>query len=127
MINESVSIDQVIKLLNELKDIDNEFLCKLINLRIVCNNDLLNHATVQCAGCEDDRITHGFAGFLGILNGLFGIDNETGWGVINVIGEFDEEDKTFPRKFIKIIKIQKTNFEKVKKQQAQLSITQEIK
>lgn len=122
MIKDNISIDEAIDFLNELKDIDNEFLCRLINQRVLCNNDLLNHPTVQCSACEDDMVGEGFVGFLGVLNGLFGIDDETGWGVINVMGEFDENEKSFPEKFTKIIKIQKTDFDKVKNQQAQYPI-----
>lgn len=75
MIKESISIDEVIEFLNELIKTDPDTMYKLVENRISCNNDMLNHPTVQV----QDYDSNPKVGFLGIINGLFGTD-EKGWG-----------------------------------------------
>ncbi len=127
MIKQKVTLDETIKFLNELKDIDNKALCRLVNLRVFCNKDILNHPTVQCTAIKNDPDNSGIVGFLGVLNGLFGIDEETGWGVINFAGEYDDKVEEIPRPFTKILKVFKTDFERIKNKQPQVPIKQEIK
>jgi hypothetical protein len=83
MIKESVSLKEVISFLNELLQTDPMAINALFNLRVYCNKDLKDHPTVQ-VGCEGkDNQMVCLVGFIGILNGLFGID-EKGWGHIGI-------------------------------------------
>ena len=119
MIEDSITLDEVIEFLNEFRLIDNKALCSLINNRVECNKDLADHETVQVAKKGDKY----YVGFLGILNGLFGVDDETQWGIINVLGKF-EPGNEWTKKFTKIINIQRVDFEKVKNNQPQMPIQQ---
>ena len=64
MIHEQITIDETISFLNTLLAIDGDAVTRLIESRVTCNQDLVDHPTVQCG--KD------FVGMLGILNGLFG-------------------------------------------------------
>jgi len=81
--NESISIDELIIFLNELIKIDKQAIHKLIKFRTPCNEALANHESVQVAvdffGFE--------VGLLGILNGMFGTDEDK-YGAITAV--FDE-------------------------------------
>ena len=79
MINESVTVEQTIKLLNEMLAIDPEATQALIDSRVNCNEALADHATIQVQQYEGDD--HPKVGIIGVLNGMFGIDDE-GWGPI---------------------------------------------
>ncbi len=89
MIYESRTIDETIDFLNGMVALDPHAVGRLIAARVPCNLALADHPTVQvCAHDEDTDIGGAeFAvGFLGVLNGLFGID-EKGWGVITALVE----------------------------------------
>lgn len=81
---ETISIEDTINFLNELLRIDSKAVKSLIDLRVECNEQLAKHPTVQV------RITPPYlkdrydVGLLGILNGLFGI-NEAYFGPIVVV------------------------------------------
>lgn len=80
MIKESVSLDEVIEFLNELVEIDKDCIENLIKNRVLCNNKMRDHDTVQ-VGCFPDLSV----GFLGVLNGLFGVFDDGPkeyWGAI---------------------------------------------
>lgn len=79
-----VSIDDAIEFLNQLAKIDAFAIRVLIERRIVCNHKMAEHPTVQV----DVKENHCFVGFLGVLNGLFGI-TEDGWGHIMAIYQDD--------------------------------------
>lgn len=86
MIKESVSLTEAIQFLNDLLALDKDAITNLIHSRVSCNEELANHPTVQ-VGAYDmllGKQTPGeyHVGILGILNGLFGIDDETGMGPI---------------------------------------------
>jgi len=84
MIKETVSIDEVIGLLNELIEIDKPAIAAIIANRVPCNQVMADHPTVQ-VGAQNG----GFhVGMLGILNGIFGADDK-GWGAIAF--EFDDD------------------------------------
>lgn len=85
MIKESVSIDETIALLNELIQIDANAVAALIANRVPCNEEMANHPTVQCGA------QHGgfHVGMLGVINGLFGIYEGSGWGPIMFV--FDDD------------------------------------
>lgn len=84
MIKNSVSIQEVIEFLNELVEINQEAVENLIEQRVECNKKLADHPTVQVTAYDGE---HPKVGLLGVLNGLFGA-NEEGWGPIMAV--FDE-------------------------------------
>lgn len=105
-IRESVSIDDVIDFLNEINEIDPDAIHKLVERRVQCNERLADHSTVQVRVIPTDEeypeptdeeypepaeerpdVTYQ-VGLLGILNGIFGI-NDNGWGPITA--NFDLE------------------------------------
>jgi hypothetical protein len=81
MIKDSVSIDEVVDLLNELIQIDKPAIAALLANRVPCNAEFADHPTVQC-----DKWYGGYqVGILGIINGMFGVHEGewlTGWGPI---------------------------------------------
>ena len=70
-LNESVTIDDTIKFLNDLLAIDPDAIGKLVETRVGCNAALAGHPTVQVSG---DLSGQDCVGLLGVLNGLFGVD-----------------------------------------------------
>ena len=99
MIRESISVERVIELLNELNSLDPAFMANFIAGRIPCNAALGEHPTVQ-TGLHEGSYN---AGPLGILNGLFGIKDDEprkGWGpiaaMVNEDGSIDRFERTFP-------------------------------
>lgn len=75
----NITIDDTINFLNELLKIDSEAIINLVEYRVLCNDELSDHPTVQVSYDK----THGYCkvGLMGIINGLFGTD-EDGWGAI---------------------------------------------
>lgn len=92
MINESVTIEQVLKLLNELVKLDPDCVAFLVEGRVSCNEAIANHPTVQVS----DYAGSPSVGLLGILNGIFGID-EKGYGPISAYFEDDGTLTKFTR------------------------------
>jgi hypothetical protein len=73
----TISIDEAIEILNGLIELARSAMMALISTRVPCNEALANHPTVQVHA----RGGYYSVGFLGILNGMFGVD-EDGWGLI---------------------------------------------
>lgn len=67
---ETISIDEMIAFLNSLIELDLAALDRLFHVRFPATDALANHATVQ-VDAGDGKPT---VGFLGILNGMFGVD-----------------------------------------------------
>lgn len=90
----SISRKHLIEFLNSLLEIDRVSMTVLFNFRFPCNYALAQHETVQV-----QALPNGFTqvGLLGILNGAFGVDEDS-WGSIgmrienNEIKEFFEVD-----------------------------------
>ena len=81
-----ISVQDVCDLLNEL--LKSDYDCNGIVLnRTKCNDKIANHPTVQV---HEDEEGSRFLGLIGIINGLFGI-NENGMGAICY--EIDDDDK----------------------------------
>lgn len=86
----SVTVLDALALLNEAVDLDHEAMRALCEGRVPCNEDLARHPTIQVSSCQSAKSTAKSAyrvGLIGILNGLFGIDPESGFGAI--AGIFD--------------------------------------
>lgn len=71
-IRRTVSIDDVISFLNELFAIDADMVTSMIVNRTPCNQAMANHPSVQVWEWEGETKV----GLIGILNGLFGCDND---------------------------------------------------
>ena len=88
MIKESISVDEVIEFMNGLLKIDAEAISQLTEAQVPCNKAMADHPTVQVRAYmlpRDTASPTGYSfGLLGILNGLFGVD-ERGWGNISAI------------------------------------------
>lgn len=80
-----VSIDETIKFLNSLLQLDSAAITDLLETRVSCSRELADHPTVQVTdyGIDTPKV-----GLLGVLNGLFGVDAQ-GWGPIAAV--FDDE------------------------------------
>lgn len=68
----SVTVDDAIALLNEAVALDRPAMAALLANRVPCNDALADHPTIQV------QAQHGgyHVGLLGIINGLFGVDDE---------------------------------------------------
>ena len=89
MINENISIDECIKFLNDLIKLDMQAILDLCQNRVSCNEKLADHPTVQVDAKEGKH----WIGLIGILNGLFGIDDKSGMGPIGAVLDDPEEGK----------------------------------
>lgn len=73
----SITVDEAIALLNEAVALDRPAMAALLANRVPCNEALADHPSIQV------QAQHGgyHVGLLGIINGLFGVDDE-GKGLI---------------------------------------------
>ena len=77
-----ITIEHCLAVLNEAAQMDPEAMKKLVKARVTCNEAIAKHPTIQCGKFGDEFKV----GFLGMLNGLFGISSD-GWGPIAI--EYD--------------------------------------
>jgi len=88
MIKANVSVHDVIELLNDLVERDRDGMGVLVNTRIAVEPPVAHHPTVQVLFHKaDDGRTLYLLGTLGLLNGLFGVQDKTGVGAIAAIYE----------------------------------------
>lgn len=81
--------DEAIEVLNRIHAADDTVLPALIAYRVLCNRALADDPTVQVGRVEmPDRSDMWEVGLLGIVNGLFGVDEQS-WGFI--AAEYDDE------------------------------------
>lgn len=85
---EQISIDDVVAFFNEMLELDSGVTNSLINNRTKCNDKFTDHPTIQVQQRVEDPSPK--VGILGIINGIFGI-NEHGFGPICC--EVDENNK----------------------------------
>jgi len=89
--------------LNELKALDREVAVALFtdgkaegefvrDIRMICNDKVANHETIQVRYHEKHKIHT--VGFLGLLNGMFGVDEE-GFGPMVACVDDDTGDFWF--------------------------------
>lgn len=92
-----VTVDDAIQLLNDAMAADKGAVQKLIDYRVPCNSKMVAHPTIQinvalhktsAMGTSENLLPFYYSvGLLGILNGLFGIDDR-GHGLITA--QFDD-------------------------------------
>jgi len=98
----TLTVDTAIEFLNELLRADPQAVSALIETRVPCNQELADHPTVQV---RSYGLNGGYqVGLLGILNGLFGVDEE-GWGPI--AAQYDENDDTTVIGFVRSDAVQR--------------------
>ena len=81
----SITPEDAIKVLNEALEIDCDAIKALIEYRVLCNEKLADHPSIQVRAYDPEGLK---VGLLGIINGLFGSDKETGYGYIAIDGDF---------------------------------------
>ena len=84
MIKETVAIEEAIALLNSALEADRDAMSALIATRVRCNMALAEHPTIQ-TGADPGRDGEFRVGLLGIINGLFGIEDDTQYGAIAAV------------------------------------------
>lgn len=89
MLKESVTLQDAVDLLNGMLKADNHATASFIASHVQCNEELANHPTIQATGYGPCAPS---VGPLGVLNGLFGID-ENGWGGIVAIYDGEENNR----------------------------------
>lgn len=85
MLKQTVSIDEVIALLNDAFEKDPEAIHELVTTRVPCNEAMADHPTIQ-VGVNWKGTSKYVVGVIGILNGIFGTADD-GYGAI--AGDFD--------------------------------------
>jgi len=86
MLKDSVTVHEAVGLLNSALEADPAAVSALVSTRVPCNELLALHPTIQ-AGCGP-VIAGPNVGLLGVLNGLFGVDDK-GYGAIEAVVEAD--------------------------------------
>lgn len=87
---EDCSADKFIEYLNELFELDPDWLQSVIEHRPICNTYIVEHPTVQASRIDDYK---GNAGFLGIINGFFGTcDGELNTDCGHIAADVDENN-----------------------------------
>lgn len=87
---EAVTVNEMIKVLNEAFVLDPTAMQDLISTRFPCNQKLRDHETIQVHAYGDSSMDNPKVGFLGMLNGLIGID-QNGFGAIAAHYNDDKE------------------------------------
>ncbi len=90
MIKETISVDDTIVFLNELLAYDSEAIRDLILFgKVSCNKKMADHPMVRVEAITNPKSYS--LGFLGLLNGLFGIHDLSGYG--EIVAVFDDANK----------------------------------
>lgn len=84
-IDKTISIDIAIHRLNSMLAYDPDCMHDLVEHRVPCNEDMVRHESAQVYPINE--LGDKGLGVLGVINGLFGADEE-GWGPIAAY--FDE-------------------------------------
>jgi hypothetical protein len=97
MIRKKASVDDVLEVLNRALKADPEAITTLRETKVPCNEELAKDSEIQCGKTKEPGVIHDVwgeepvevggrdvytIGFLGLLNGFFGIDERTGHGAI---------------------------------------------
>ncbi len=95
---EAVTPQRVVDLLNELIEIDREWMVAMFSHRPQCNQEVADHPEIQVAQYNPNVKVFN-AGVLGLLNGLFGAFGEEGpnkgYGCLSMVIDSDTEEVQF--------------------------------
>ena len=84
--DETVAVKDIVAALNEIYNLDPDFIQKLSFTHFPCNTAIRDHESVQAKCYDDCSMEDPKVGFIGALNGLLGID-KNGAGPISAIIE----------------------------------------
>lgn len=85
MVKQSVTPEEVVRVLNEALTLDPLAIQYLMDTRVKCNRDMAEHEAIQVLPVGPrENPTEFRVGLMGLLNGLFGAD-ENGTGPISAI------------------------------------------
>lgn len=88
-----VSLQEAVDVLNRIHEADPTVLPALIDFRVPCNKAVADDPTVQVEVRRSEGNVQKFqVGFLGMLNGIFGVQPENGSGWIAAHYDGDEDD-----------------------------------
>lgn len=93
----TLTVDDAIDILNDIIKTDPAAVTALVNYRVPCNEALANHQTVQVRGSNQT------VSMLGLINGLFGVDEDQ-YGYIAVVIVQETGEAT---KFVRADKLRK--------------------
>lgn len=79
MIKDSVTPEDVVKVLNFALEIDSNAINQLVSIRVICNEKMAKTPDIQVGVRPEGGYR---VGILGILNGVFGKDEKTSFGCI---------------------------------------------
>lgn len=96
-------LDWALNILNSALACDNQAITNLVESRVICNEALANH---PCILARNKNNGHYDIGILGIINGMIGVDEKTGYGHITAV--YDEEEKI-------VLRFEKTDHRKIKR------------
>jgi len=83
--DETISIKEILAVMNEITEIDPDLMSHIGLVRFPCNHGIRDHETVQAHCYGDASLKEPKAGFIGVLNGILGIDkNRFGPITINI-------------------------------------------
>jgi len=81
----TITLDQTLSILNGALEKDPVAISELfLKARVRCNEALADHPTIQVRSIQVGLMTECSLGVLGLINGLFGVD-ERGWGPITMV------------------------------------------
>lgn len=81
------TVECAVKVLNGMLTCDREAIETLIEYRVPCNEELLNHPTAQVVASPDGILK---IGLLGVLNGIFGCGADS---IAYIVAVFDDNGK----------------------------------
>lgn len=93
MLKETVTVQDVCDVLNEMLKLDKDCITALVNHREPCNEAVANHPTIQVQQYPGDISR---VGLIGVLNGMFGI-REDGMGALAMVIEDNGDISGFKR------------------------------
>lgn len=77
---EKMGVETVVNVLNQLFELDPAAADQLVEARVPCNDDVVDHPTISVAGDYGS----GRVGLLGVLNGILMREDPSGSGVASV-------------------------------------------
>ena len=103
MLRKNVTPKIAVSILNNALEMDREAVQALIDTRVPCNAKLAEHDTIQVAeagpSVADGEMEYSVC-FMGLLNGLFGVDERTGYGPIMAVFENEDPNDDGPGKLL---------------------------
>ena len=83
MFDDNITPEKLVGFLNNLIELDSNFITSIFQIRIPCNKEMAEYKTVQVRYDDlgSSRLNHYRLGLLGLFNGMFGV-NENEYGCI---------------------------------------------